>query len=365
MRDTEASLEHEGNESMKGVVLAGDRKVEILDFPDPSPGPGEVVLEIKSSGMCGSDLKYYRAVGGAASLGFKMPDGPLIAGHEPCGVVVAVGQGVPEKQARVGKRVMQHHYRGCGVCPHCSTGWQQLCVEGVAEVYGATGHGAHARYMKCPANTLVDLPDELSFDTGAAISCGTGTAWGALQRLGLQGDHTIAIFGQGPVGLSATQLAAEMGARVIALDTGEERLARATEFGADAVINPKTTDNVVQAIRDLTHGLGAHLALDASSSPLARAQAVRCVRTWGKVCFVGEGDTVTLDVSNDLLRRQVTLIGSWTFSKNGQADCARFIADRGIDVDHLFTHHWRLEQAEEAYGLFDSQTTGKGVIHPS
>ncbi len=259
-------------------------------------------------------------------------------------------------------RVMQHHYRGCGVCPHCSTGWMQLCVEGVAEVYGVTGHGAHARYLKCPARTLVPLPDELSFDTGAAISCGTGTAWGALQRLGLQGDHTIAIFGQGPVGLSATQLAAAMGARVIALDTSEERLARAKEFGADLMINPKTTDNVVQAIREATHGRGAHLSLDASSSPQARAEAVRCVRTWGKACFVGEGDTVTLDVSNDLLRRQVTLIGSWTFSTVGQAECARFIADRGIDVDRLFTHRWRLDQAEEAYKLFDQQTTGKGVF---
>src|ERR1044071_705501 len=110
----------------------------------------------------------------------------------------------------------------------------QLRDDGVLEVYGTTGHGAHARYMKCPARTLVPLPDELSFATGAAISCGTGTAWGALQRLGLQGNHTIAIFGQGPVGLSATQLAHTMGARVIALDTSDERLTRAKEFGADA-----------------------------------------------------------------------------------------------------------------------------------
>jgi threonine dehydrogenase-like Zn-dependent dehydrogenase len=92
---------------------------------------------------------------------------------------------------------------------------------------------------------------------------------------------------------------------------------------------------------------------------------VRCVRTWGKACFVGEGDSVSLDVSPDLLRRQVTLIGSWTFSTVGQAQCARFIADRGIDVDHLFTHRWKLEQAKEAYQLFDAQTTGKGVIQPS
>ena len=350
---------------MKAVVFPGERKVQFLDFPDPTPGPGEVVLEIKASGMCGSDLKFYRAVGGASSLGLGKVSGPIIAGHEPCGVVVAVGPGVSEKQARVGMRVMQHHYRGCGVCEHCSTGWMQLCVEGVAEVYGATGHGAHARYMKCPARTLVPLPDELSFDAGAAISCGTGTAWGALHRLDLQGNHTIAVFGQGPVGLSVTLLAAQMGARVIALDTSDERLARAKEFGADLLINPLTTENVVQAIRDLTHGRGADVSLDASSSPQARAQAVRCVRTWGKACFVGEGDSVTLDVSSDLLRRQVTLMGSWTFSTVGQADCARYIADRGIDIDRLFTHRWKLEQAEEAYQLFDRQISGKGVILPS
>jgi threonine dehydrogenase-like Zn-dependent dehydrogenase len=350
---------------MKGVVFPGSRKLEILDFPDPTPGPGEVVLEIKASGMCGSDLKFYRAVGGASSLGLGKVDGPLIAGHEPCGVVAAVGPGVPTNQARVGMRVMQHHYRGCGVCDHCSTGWMQLCVEGVKEVYGATGHGAHARYMKCPARTLVPLPDELSFEAGAAISCGTGTAWGALHRLDMQGDQTIAVFGQGPVGLSATLLAAALGARVIALDTSDERLSRAKDFGAHVLINPTKTENVVQAIRDATHGRGAHASIDASSSPVARANAVKCVRTWGKACFVGEGDTVTLDVSNDLLRRQVTLIGSWTFSTVGQADCARYVADRGINLDRLFTHKWKLEQAPEAYTLFDKQTSGKGVILPS
>jgi len=350
---------------MKGVVFPGDRKVEIMEFADPAPGPGEVVLEIRASGMCGSDLKFYRAVGGAASLGFRTAGGPVIAGHEPCGVVVAVGPGVPANQAWVGMRAMQHHYRGCGVCPHCSTGWMQMCVEGVAEVYGITGNGAHARYMKCPARTLVQLPDELSFETGAAISCGTGTAWGALQRLGLQGDHTIAIFGQGPVGLSATQLAAHMGARVIALDTSADRLGRAREFGAAEIINPAETPDVVAAIRELTHGRGAHASLDASSSPQARAQAVRCVRSWGKACFVGEGDTVTLDVSNDMLRRQVTILGSWTFSTVGQAECARYIADRGVAVDRLFTHRWTLEQAEEAYRLFDGQSSGKGVILPT
>lgn len=347
---------------MKGIVFTGDRTVAMQNFPDPTPGPDDVVLQMKASGMCGSDLKFYRSAPGEAqkALGLGSSE-PKIAGHEPCGVVVAVGSNVSPKQAWLGQRAMVHHYRGCGACPHCSTGWMQLCVEGVAEVYGATGHGGHAQYIKVPARTLVTLRDELSFATGAAIACGTGTAWGALKRLELTSDQTIAIFGQGPVGLSATQLAAAMGARVIALDVSNERLARAKEFGATHLINPMD-GNVLQAIKDLTHGLGAHASLDASSSPQARRQAVQCVRTWGKACFVGEGGNVELDVSPDMLRRQVTLIGSWTFSTVGQKECNDFVADRGIDVDKLFTHRWTLEQADEAYKLFDKQTEGKGVF---
>jgi threonine dehydrogenase-like Zn-dependent dehydrogenase len=86
------------------------------------------------------------------------------------------------------------------------------------------------------------------------------------------------------------------------------------------------------------------------------------VRTWGKACLVGEGGEMTLNVSPDMLRRQVTLIGSWTFSTHGQADCARFVADRQVDVDQLFTHRWSLRDAEKAYQIFDQQTEGKGVF---
>src|SRR5207244_1614410 len=173
---------------MKGVVFLGDRKLELRQFPDPTPGPRDVILEIKASGMCGSDLHNYRAPAhapGTVTGGIKREAG-LIAGHEPCG---------------------------------------------------------------------------------------TGTAWGALKRINLQGGDTIAIFGQGPVGLSATQFAVVMGARVIAIDVAPERRKLAQAFGAHEVIDP-TSGDVVAAIRDLTHGEGAHKTLDASSAPDARAAAV-------------------------------------------------------------------------------------------
>jgi len=345
---------------MRGVTFLGDRKLQLAEFPDPAPGPHDVVVAIKASGMCGSDLKFYRAGGETASLGLGKVSGPIIAGHEPCGVVAAVGSAVDDGIARVGARVMVHHYSGCGTCRHCQTGWSQMCVEG-STVYGVTGHGAHAPLMKVPAHTLVALPDELSFATGAAISCGTGTAYQALRRLNLAGGDTIAVIGQGPVGLSATQLAAAMGARVIALDVGGERLQRAKEFGADALIDPNA-DDAVAAIKALTRGAGADVTLDTSGAAAGRLVALRATRAWGTACLVGEGGNVTIDVSPDMLRKQLTVIGSWTFSKVVQADCARFVADRKIDVEHLFTHRWRLAEAAEAYRVFDRQTAGKGVF---
>jgi threonine dehydrogenase-like Zn-dependent dehydrogenase len=215
--------------------------------------------------------------------------------------------------------------------------------------------------MKVPAATLLPLPDELSFEVGAAISCGTGTAWTALVRMGLSGRQTIAVFGQGPVGLSGTQLAKAMGAKVIALDVNEERLNLAKELGADVTINSKETDPI-KAIHELTHGEGADLALDCSGNADARAAAVRSTRTWGTIGMVGEGGKLILDVSPDLIRRQLTIIASWCFSTAGQAECARFVVDRKIPAERIFTHHYRLEQAEEAYKLFDKQSTGKGVF---
>ena len=346
---------------MRGIVFHGDRTLEEMNFDDPTPGPGEVVLQMKASGMCGSDLHQYRRDTRAApTIGFRQSSEPVIVGHEPCGVVVAVGPGVTPAEAREGARVMVHHYQGCTVCNHCRSGWAQLCQETPIKVYGNNAHGGHADYIRVPANTLVPLSDALSFATGAAIACGTGTAYGALRRMNISGNDTLAIFGQGPVGLSATQLAAAMGARVIALDVSEERLARAKEFGAWETVNPKSNDPV-GAIRDLTHG-GADCTLDTSSSPEARAQAIRSLKVWGTMVFVGEGGDVRIDVSPDLLRRQATLIASWTFSTVIQDACARFVEDRGIDVDKLFTHRWSLDQAEEAYTLFDTQTTGKGVF---
>jgi threonine dehydrogenase-like Zn-dependent dehydrogenase len=161
--------------------------------------------------------------------------------------------------------------------------------------------------------------------------------------------------------LSATLLGRAMGARVVAVDVSPERLQLARELGADHTINARETD-AVTAIADLTRGDGAEATLDCTGHHDGRVAAVRSAGTWGRVCFVGEGGTVTLDVSRELLRRQLTVHASWTFSAVGQAECARWIADRKLPLARLLTHRFKLGEAEAAYRLFDTQTTGKGVF---
>jgi threonine dehydrogenase-like Zn-dependent dehydrogenase len=334
---------------MRGLVFLGDRKVELRDFPNPSPGPGEVVVAIRASGMCGSDLRPY-----------ELGQSSFVTGHEPCGVVAERGAGVTEQQASLGQRVMVHHYWGCGMCKHCRIGYTQMCVHG-ARVMGFSANGGNAPYLLAPAGSLVPLPDELSFAEGAAIACGTGTAYSALKRLDVSGRDTLAIFGQGPVGLAATQLATAMGARVLAIDPLPERRQLACELGAAVAID-STAGSVVDAIRELTHGEGADATLDCTGQPEARANCARAARAWGRACFVGEHGTATFDMTPDVIHKQLTMYGSWTFSTVLQAECARFAVDRGVPLGKVFTDRFTLDEAESAFRKFASRTMGKGVF---
>ena len=152
-----------------------------------------------------------------------------------------------------------------------------------------------------------------------------------------------------------------MGARVIAIDVSGERAKAAIDFGAAHVVDASATDPV-EAIMALTGGKGAGKALDTSGAAAGRSAAVRCASAWGMVCFVGEGGDVTLNVSPELIRKQLTLVGSWTLNSAAQVDCVRFIADHGIKVDKLFTDRWTLDNAAAAYQSFDKQAAGKGVF---
>ena len=355
---------------MRGVVFTGNKQLEISSFDDPAPGPGEVVVRMKASGMCGSDLHFYRAEDVAAltrQLGMKtmvdlgLTDDPrVIAGHEPCGVIEEVGPGVDPRQFKPGDRVIVFHYEGCGVCDHCRTGWTQMCDEGSLP-HGAVKHGGHADFQLVPADRLVKMPEEISFVGGAAIACGTGTAYYALVRLQVSARDTVVVFGLGPVGLSAVQLASAMGAEVVGVDIDPGRVAAAKNFGADHVIDGQEHDPVEEVMK-LTRGKGASVALDCAGGDIAKQQAVRCTATWGRIAMVAVGGNLNVVSWNDLIRSQRTVLGSWTFSITGMKDCAYFIADHGVDTDRIFSDRWQLDEAERAYQEFDKQAGGKGVF---
>jgi threonine dehydrogenase-like Zn-dependent dehydrogenase len=333
---------------MRGLVFTGDRQVALQDFPDPEPGPGEVVIAIKASGICGSDLNLYRK---------PHLERPIICGHEPCGVVAERGPGVTEQQAPQDQRVMIHHYRGCGQCWLCQMGYTQMCAQ--AEVMGTDIHGANAPYLLAPVETLVRLPDQLAFAEGAAISCGTGTAYAALRRLALSGRDTLAIFGQGPVGLAATQLGTAMGARVIAVDPAAERRTLALDMGAEHAIGP---ESAVERIRDLTHGEGADATLECSGNPDARRDCARAARPWGRACYVGAHGTATFEMTPDIIHRQLTIYGCWTFNPFLMAECARFAVERKVALGRVFSDTFTLEQAAEAFRRVEARQMGKGVF---
>ena len=338
---------------MKSVYFLGERQIDIREVPEPKPGRGDVVISMKASGLCGSDLHYYR------SPEKKTKAEALVGGHEPCGIIAEVGDEVTEWQ--VGDRVMVYHYEGCGSCRMCRMGYMQMCQRQTA-VYGATQDGCHQDLFLTPADTCVALPDELGFEDGAACSCGTGTAFYALRRLNLTAQDTIAVFGQGPLGLNVTLLAAHIGARVIAVDIEKNRLELASQLGADIIIDSSRNDPV-ESIKEYTGGEGADKSLDAAGVPKATNDALDSVKQWGHVCFVGMGrQSTAFNIRDQIIKKQLTMHGSWTFGITDLVEVAWFIADRRVPLNKLITHRFPLDQAEAAYHLFDSGKTGKIVL---
>lgn len=340
---------------MKGVILLGDGDLEIREFQRPVPGFGEVVVEMKASGLCGSDLTPLRMP--KAQRGD--PDKLFISGHEPCGVVAELGPGVTGID--IGTRTIVHHYSGCGWCKYCRMGYPQLCVRG-HKVCGFSRPGANADYMTIPAHMCLDLPDGMSFEEGAAVACGTGTAYAAVKKLDVSGRDTLAVFGQGPVGLSATLLGAAMGARVIAVDVVPYRLELARRLGAAETVNAKEVDPVA-AVRDMTKGEGAEATLDCTGIPAVRVQTVESAKVFGRACLVGERGSMTLeDVSRQVIHKHLTIYGSWTFSTVLLQEAANWIVDRKVPLKDLITHRFPLEHAREAFDVFMSGNTGKVVF---
>ena len=345
--------------TMKGAILPGNSTAELKEFPTPQPGHGEVLIKMKSSTICGSDIRciYHEHLG-------KGPEGyqpGMVAGHEPCGQVVEAGPGC--RRFKEGDRVIIYHISGCGVCNDCRRGYMISCTsDEYRRAYGWQRDGGMAEYMLAEEKDLVFLPDELTYSDGAQVACGFGTVYEGLEKIGVCGNDAVLITGLGPVGLAAAMLCKAMGAtKIIGTEAIEERIKIAEDLDLfDAVL--KAGPENVQQVKDLTGGMGVEKAVDCSAHHAARLTAIQATRKWGKIVFIGEGGTVEFQPSPDIIHDQKTIYGSWVTNIWRMEELVERLVRWGIHPEELITHRFPLDKVGEAYSLMASGKCGKVAI---
>lgn len=343
---------------MRGAVLPGNSTAELHDFPVPTPGHGEVLIKVKASTICGSDIRcIYREHLGKGPEGYQPG---MIAGHEPAGQIVACGPGL--RRFKEGDRVIVYHISGCGVCNDCRRGYMISCTTSYRRAYGWQRDGGMAEYMLAEEKDLVALPDSLSYVDGAQVACGFGTVYEALQKIGVNGNDSVLVTGLGPVGLATLMLAKALGAnQLIGSDISADRRQLAVDLGLvhHALM---ADDSTVSDVKRITGGKGVEKAIDCSASPAGRLTAIQATRQWGDIAFVGEGNSCTFQPSPDIIHDQKKIHGSWVTSIWLMEELVERLERWNIHPADLVTHRFSLDQVADAYQLMASGQCGKVAI---
>lgn len=345
--------------TMKGAMLPGNSTAVLKNFPIPVPGHGEVLVKMKSSTICGSDIRciYHQHLG-------KGPEGyqpGMIAGHEPCGQIVECGVGC--RRFKSGDRVIIYHISGCGVCNDCRRGYMISCAsEKYRRAYGWQRDGGMAEYLLAEEKDLVLLPDQLTYSDGAQVACGFGTVYEGLEKIGLCGNDAVLITGLGPVGLAAAMLCKAMGAtKILGIEALDERIEIAKNLRLFDDVLKAGADNA-QQVKNLTGGMGVEKAVDCSAHDKARLTCIQATRKWGKIVFIGEGGTVSFQPSPDIIHDQKTIYGSWVTNIWRMEELVERLVRWNIHPEDLITHRFPLEKAAEAYALMASGKCGKVAV---
>ena len=328
---------------MRTLLLKGNSVVEIVEAPDPTPGPDEVVVAVEISAICGSEMHKYRGEGQARGN----------TGHEAAGTVIEVGPDVTSLQ--VGQRVGMSGVVGCGTCDYCARGQQTWC-----ENWRGYGN-MHAERVLIAARGCHPLPDDVPWDVGVLISGdGMGVPYHTSKKISGPSVETVAIFGVGPIGLGNVMMQVFRGRTVIAVDIKEERLELARALGAAHVVNARRQDPAA-AMRSLTGGRGPDVCLEAAGQPGTLRQCFDAVRTGGTVVMNGEQGAVELSPSADFIRRDITAVGSWFYHFSEVPEMLALYRE-GLPVASLITHRYPLSQAQTAYSEFAVGRTGKVLL---
>ena len=332
---------------MKVAAITGPHQATLIDQPDPHPRDELVVVEVRAAPMC-TEYKAYREGHLTQNLG-----------HEAAGQVVEVAR---PGRVKVGDRVAVMPQYPCGRCALCVAGDYIHC-QNLLDLRGVSGTATYAQYLLKHDWLLLPLDPDISYAHGSMACCGLGPTFGAMQRLGVSAFDTVLITGMGPVGLGGVINGVYRGARVLVVEQHPFRRQLALDLGASAAFDP-SQDQLLQAIMDLTGGLGVDKAIDCSGAPQAQRLLIDAARRRGQVAFVGEGGPLEIDVSRDLIRKGLTLHGSWHWNLPDVPKLMQVIRRSGPQIDRLITHHFPMSAVQEAWELQLRGECGKVILQP-
>ena len=344
---------------MKAVVKYGleDKNVELREVPEPNPpGDGEVLLEVKAAGVCGSDIEFWRQ-----KINFIV-NVPVIQGHEFCGVVRDCGVGVDG--FRPGDRVTSETAAViCGECPFCRAGEYNVCPNRLGFGYGIDG--AFTNFVRVPTRCLHRIPENVPFKH-AALTEPFSVAYNALvMKSRISPGEWVVVIGPGPIGLFAAQLVRICGGRVIlcGMEVDQFRLETAGKLGVERVVVADRGE-AAEEIRQLVGNDGAPLVVDAAGSSPALRLAVELVRRNGQITKIGWGPA-PVDFSLDpLIEKAARLQGSFSHTWQTWENCLQLMAAGSVNMDDMITHEYSIAEWETAYELVEERQAVKAVLRP-
>lgn len=341
---------------MNTIAITGLRQCEFVSQPMPRATDDFVVVKVHAAPLC---TEYSDYADGCARAEFQRGDeDPGCLGHEAAGEVVEVAR--PGK-VKLGDRVVVMPGFWCGECRCCQSGDYIYCRH---PVNCESGAAAYAEYCVKQDWLLLPIPDGMSYDHASMGCCGLGPAWNAMQTLKVGPGDTVLISGLGPVGLGTVINAVYRGARVICLARNSYRSKLALALGAEAVISPETPDVLAQ-IHALSDGEGAAASVETSGQIHYMELLMEATRRKGGVAFVGEAGQFPIAISDQMIRKGLTLHGIWHWNLQDAGAMLQMIGEVGPSLDLMITHHFPFGEIEKAWQLQMTGACGKIIIHPN
>ena len=340
---------------MRGAMYYSNKDVRLEEKPAPKIGPGEILMRVEASGICGSDVMEW----------YRIHKVPLVLGHEVSGEVVDIGEGVTNY--KIGDRICAAHHVPCNSCHYCLSGHHTVC-----DTLRKTNFepGGFSEYLRIPAinvdRGVFRLPDSVSFEDATFIEPLACVLRGQRQA-GLQPGQSVLVIGSGIAGLLHIQLAKALGAgRIIATDISEYRMNAALRFGADAVINAK--DDVPSHLQELNDNRLADVVILCAGATTAIEQGLKSVERCGSVLFfapTNQGVTIPFSVNDTFWRNEITLTSSYAGSPADHVTAMELIRAKRVNVNDMITHRLGLGDTASGFQMVvNAQDSLKVIIEP-